>query len=101
MDVVERWVPQARIRKDLFGCLDLVALDGKCICGIQATSGSNVSARVKKIQAEPRAREWLEHGGRIVVMGWSRRKKTGKWEVREVEITASQFSLGEGHELLD
>jgi hypothetical protein len=87
VQVVERWIPQARIRQDLFGFIDLVAMDGKCIYGIQSTSGSNLSARLKKIGAEPRALAFLESGGRILVQGWRKLKKTGRWEVREIEVT--------------
>jgi hypothetical protein len=55
VQVVEKWNAFAKVRVDLFGFIDLVAMDGKCIYGIQSTSGSNLSARLKKIGAEPRA----------------------------------------------
>ncbi len=91
--VVERWIPQARIRQDLFGFIDLVAMDGKCIYGIQSTSGSNLSARLKKIGAEPRALAFVESGGRILVQGWRKLKKTGRWEVREIEVTKEMLCI--------
>lgn len=85
--VVEKWNQWARVRQDLFGFIDLVLIDGTNIIGIQATSGSNTSARVKKIAAEPRAAKWLESGGRIMVHGWRKLKKTKRWECREIEVT--------------
>lgn len=84
--VVERWNAHAKVRHDLFGFIDILALNGESIIGIQATSRSNVSARVKKIQAEPRAMEWLNSGGKCYVWGWGK-MANGRWEVREIEVT--------------
>ncbi len=89
IDVVERWIGGGRIkvRKDLFGCIDLVALDGKPgVLGIQATSGSNASARLKKIHGEcwPAVERWLQAGNRLEVWGW--RKLRGRWEPRITQV---------------
>ena len=84
--IVERWNSFARIRQDLFGFCDIVALGGK-ITAIQVTSGQNVSARVAKIYESPEAREWLESGGLIEVHGWRKLAKTRRWEVRRLSIT--------------
>jgi hypothetical protein len=74
--VVERWIPQANIRKDLFGFIDLVAMNDMRLIAIQATSGSNLSARRKKIinESAANARLWLEHG-EIEVWAWRKLKK--------------------------
>jgi hypothetical protein len=80
--VVERWNPHARIRQDLYGFLDLVALDGEPgLLGIQATSSSNAASRVRKIlELESDApRRWLEAGNRIEVWGW-KKLPNGRWE---------------------
>ena len=85
--VVEKWNPHARIRQDLFGFIDIVAVGNYAITGIQATSTPNMSARVKKIEAEPRSVEWRRAGGRILVIGWSKRGPRGKpkrWTAKEV-----------------
>ena len=50
--VVERWNSFAKIRIDLFGIIDIVALTDKGIVGVQATAGSSHSARLKKIKIE-------------------------------------------------
>jgi hypothetical protein len=71
--VVERWLPRVERRKDLFGCIDLVAVH-RCepgVLGVQATSMSNVSARVRKAQERPELRTWLAAGNRFEVWGWS------------------------------
>lgn len=53
-DVVEKWIPGAKIRRDLFGCLDLLAIvpvNGKFrLLGIQATSASNIASRQTKME---------------------------------------------------
>jgi len=85
--VVERRVPFNNTTVDLFGFIDIVALDGTHTIGIQTTSGANVAARIKKILAEPRHKLWLEAGNEIHVHGWRKVKprgvKVARWEVRE------------------
>ena len=92
-DVVERHV-RSFITKDFLGCIDVIALTPDGFLGIQATSnsGGNHSARVAKIQAEPRAREFVRAGGRIEVWSFAKRGPRGKakrWTLR-VEPVAFQ-----------
>lgn len=90
--VVEKFIPQTRLRKDLFGCIDIVALDGKPgVLGIQATSTSNMSSRLQKICAEctDEMRTWLEAGNRLSVWGWAKRGPAGKrkfWVLKRHDI---------------
>ncbi len=49
VQVVEYWNSFARIRIDLFGFIDIIALKGKEVLAVQTTSASNMSARCKKI----------------------------------------------------
>jgi Holliday junction resolvase-like predicted endonuclease len=75
--VVERWNPHAKIRQDLFGCIDIIAVQGGTVLGVQATSRSNHAARVKKALAEPRLRAWLGAAS-FWVVSW---KKVGRhWD---------------------
>ena len=46
--IVEHWNAFARIRQDLFGFIDLLALKDKEVLAVQTTSASNMSARAKK-----------------------------------------------------
>jgi hypothetical protein len=58
---------------DPLGFMDVLALPhgyGGSLA-IQATTLSNVSARVKKIRALETAAKWLDNGNRIEVWGWS------------------------------
>lgn len=93
--VVERWIHASKIRQDLFGVIDLIALDDKPGClGIQATSTGNMVARINKAKAEPRLRTWLERGNRFVVWGWAKRGPAGKrklWRLREVWLEPSDL----------
>ena len=83
--VVERWNPHARIRQDLFGIFDLLAIRRDEIAGVQVTA-SGVSERISKItdaELTPRVRE---SGMRILIHGW-RKNAAGKWVLREVDIS--------------
>jgi hypothetical protein len=93
--ITEHWNGWAKVRQDLFGFIDIVAVkDGTVgVLAVQTTSGSNTSARVAKIQAEPRASVWLAAGNKIVVHGWRKvgpRGKAKKWECREIPVTQTQ-----------
>lgn len=99
--IVEKWNSYAKIRQDLFGFADLLACSpDRGIIAVQATSADNVSKRIDKIRAEPRADRWLESTGRIWVIGWSKRGARGKrklWTPRIVEILkADEIELDEG-----
>jgi hypothetical protein len=83
VDVVERWIPGANIRKDFCGIGDLIAI-GPGVAVIQTTSDSNVSARVHKI-AESDALPALQRAGvKVFVHGW--KKVKGRWQLRIVEM---------------
>lgn len=90
--VTERWNPFARIRQDLFGFIDVVALHDGYILGIQCTSDSSVSARVKKIRESKYFEPWLRAGGRVEVWGWGKKGARGKrktWTLRTVSMTSA------------
>jgi hypothetical protein len=82
---VESRVPRTNITKDLFGFLDLVALKGGETLGIQVTSASNVSARIKKITNHPNVGIVRDAGWGIEVHGW--RKKKEEWICRVVDLS--------------
>ena len=101
-EVSEKWIaiprhPAKGVRKDLFGFVDVVAVGHGKIMAVQATSGSNVTARVVKIKTECRdaAMEWLKSGGSIRVVGWRKLKKKvdGKnWQPKIVVVTLEDFA---------
>ena len=80
----ETWNAFAKIRQDLFGFVDLVALgDGQTI-GIQTTTGDHAAERVKKIQGHDNLAAVKGAGWSIHVHGW--RKLKDGWQVRVIEI---------------
>lgn len=85
--VVEHWQAFAKIRIDLFGIIDIVALspDGETI-GVQATSLSNVSKRVQKIADAAALAALRRCGWRILVHGWGK-GANGRYRLREVDCS--------------
>jgi hypothetical protein len=84
-EVVERWVPGANIRKDLFGFVDILALrDGETLA-VQATSYTNISARVNKIASLDAVADVRRANWSIWVIGW--RKVNNRWVEKIVDCS--------------
>lgn len=84
--VVERWVPRAKKRIDLFGFCDIVAVHPNVpgTLFVQTTSAAHHADHLAKVCAAPAARGVLEAGNRIWVCTW---KKVGRlWEPRIEEV---------------
>jgi hypothetical protein len=98
VEVVERWIPATRRRKDLFGFIDLVAMSPTHTFGIQATSTSNMSSRVEKILESELARVWVASPTRrLCVIGWRKyaEREAGRlWRPTERIITPTDFGGG-------
>jgi hypothetical protein len=86
--VTERWNPHAKIRQDLFGIIDVLAIKGEDIIAVQATGGDggNVAARVTKMAESDALPHLLRAGIKVYVHGW-RKNAAGKWVLREVELS--------------
>lgn len=87
VEVVEHWNPHARIRQDLFGCVDLIALRGGETLAVQTTSGDNVAARVRKIADNPHLPAMRAAGWTVHVHGWRKSARTRTWELRVVDVS--------------
>jgi hypothetical protein len=85
VEVVERWIPGANIRKDLFGFIDLVALKGDLTLGVQATSYSNMGARIKKIESAELLSQVRRASWHLWVIGW--RKQNNRWTHKVVDLS--------------
>lgn len=83
-EVVEHWNPFARVRKDLFGFIDVLCIRNGVVVGVQCTSYSNISARVKKIKNHENFDAVLASGIMVVVHGW--RKVGGRWEYKIIYL---------------
>ena len=89
-DVVERRLAKTFVTKDLFGCIDIVALEpGITGClGVQCTTVANQAARVAKILDEPRALMWLGTGNRLQVWGWAKKGAKGRRKLWALSVTS-------------
>ena len=97
-----RFVGPFGIRQDLFGFIDIIALDTeKGIVAIQSC-GQSFSAHRKKILEEKslECQEWLKCGGKVELWGWRKLKlkkadgkygKAMRWTPRVEEITMEHF----------
>ena len=87
VQVVEKWNPHARIRQDLFGFIDIVAIRDQETIAVQSTSWTNVSSRVAKIAESPLVGFVRQAGWQIIVHGWRKNTKTGRYEMKEIDIS--------------
>ena len=84
--VVEYFHAFSERRVDLFGIIDIIGAHPDLgILGVQATTGNNHSARVKKARKCP-VGPWLRAGGHLQVWSWSK-KADGKWHPRIENLT--------------
>jgi len=83
--IVEHWNPFARIRQDLWGWADILAIRKDEVLAVQVTA-SAVSDRIKKIEASPALGTVREAGIRIEVHGW-RKNSAGKYVMRIVDLS--------------
>lgn len=111
---VERWIPRAAwgqqrpgedrgppgVRVDLFGCIDVLALDGQPgVLGIQSCAASGLAAHVAKItrtDVATAALAWIAAGNRLQVWAWAKRGPRGSrklWGLTIRPITTADFEL--------
>ncbi len=90
-DVVERWLPRVGVRRDLFHCIDIVAVHPAIegVLGVQCTSKPNLAARVGKVRQQPEVAIWLKASNRIEVWGWH--KRNGRWDAERIEVLAGDL----------
>lgn len=71
-EIVERWNHFARIKQDLFGVFDILALDTthRKIMGIQTTIAAHHAAHLKKMMDAPKLPPWLQAGGEAWLISW-------------------------------
>lgn len=76
--IVERfnsYVGKFGIRQDLFGFIDLIALDpDRGIVGVQCCARSGHAAHRTKILENDIAPEWIKSGGSIEIWSWGKQK---------------------------
>lgn len=83
--IVEHWNPHARIRQDLWGWCDLLAIRKNEVLAVQVTA-SGVAARIKKIEESDTIGMVRDAGIRVEVHG-HRKNSKGKYVMRIVDIS--------------
>lgn len=97
---VQRFIKHIHVTQDAFGfgdylaCKALGAIGGVGPTLVQVTDGSNHSHRREKILSEPRALAWLQSGGLVLLLSFSKKGGRGArklWEPREEWVTEADF----------
>ena len=97
VSVVERYCPFGRVRQDLYGMIDLLAVQKGQTVGIQTTTASNFAARRKKIKEHENLPMLLAAGWKIIIHGW-RKDTKGKWVLKEEIVSQTHlFETTENH----
>lgn len=86
---VERFIPGANIRRDLFGFGDILAIRDNEIATVQSTDGSHLAARVRKIAVHANFPQVCRARIRVLVHGW-RRDASRRWTLREIDMTTTK-----------
>jgi hypothetical protein len=93
-EITEHWNPFARIRKDLFGIVDILCIKADETLAVQTTSYSNVSSRVTKILNSDHFPAMADAGWTVRVHGWKKpTKKVRQWTLRSVDLCAHGVML--------
>lgn len=90
-EIVEKYNSFTRTKNDLLGFVDVLCFGTGEIVGVQTTSYSNLSARLKKIREHENFPIAMAAGMRVIAQGW-RKNKSNRWECREVELTAEDMA---------
>ena len=86
-EVVEKWIPFAKVRKDLWGWCDIIALDPHTceVIAVQTTTKSNMAARATKIRESDITPLVRRCRIKIHVHGWY--KSGNKWLHKLADLT--------------
>jgi hypothetical protein len=90
--VVEKWIPQANVHRDLFGFADVLAVHPgrREFLLVQATTVDHVAHRLAKARGRQELAAWLRAGGKFFVWGWC--QKGGHWQVKQVEVRGEDLA---------
>jgi len=83
--ITERWNAFAKIRQDMFGFIDLLAIKDGEILAVQTTTASNMSARASKIADSEHVGMVRKSGMKIHIHGWI--KNGRKWECKVMDVS--------------
>ena len=84
-EVVEKWNPWKRVRQDLWGWCDILAIRRDEVLAVQVTA-AGVAARIKKIQESDTIAAVRDAGIRVEIHGW-RKNSQGRYVLRVEDIS--------------
>ncbi len=92
--LVERRLPKQFTTVDLFGFIDVVALLPGRVLGIQACgASSDFQNHVRKIDAAPHLKAWLDSGSVLEIWSWRKTRPRGtklvRWKCRRFRLGTS------------
>lgn len=75
-------------RRDLFGFIDMIAMNDAAIVAVQACGATDVTPHLITIQESVLAKKWMQAGGEIRLYAWRKVKlkrggKAVRWKPRE------------------
>lgn len=71
---VDKRIPGTTLARDMFNCIDVLAVGHGVTRAVQCTSHGHVSDRIKKVEASPALSDMRKAGWSIEVWGWRRRE---------------------------
>ena len=81
--IVERWNPWAKVRQDLFGILDLLAISHLGTLGVQVTTMGHKQEHIDKMMAHPNTQRLETAGWEIHLHSWRKLKDGWKVDIKE------------------
>ena len=89
--VVEKWLPQANLRQDVWGFGDVLAAHpgDRVVMLVQVTTIDHVAHRLTKARSKPELAAWLRAGGVFEIHGWVCRG--GRWQVKRVAVQSEDL----------
>lgn len=93
IDTAESYNAFIKRRKDLYHFIDIVGLhlNHTGVLAVQATSKSNLSARVNKAEALDAYHMWLACGNPVEFHGWHKPKH--RWELKLIVVNPPRLFL--------
>lgn len=93
---VDKWIPQIKITKDLFGFADVLAFSGELVILCQATTLDHLNGRIRKAIGIEAAQAWVESKHRALEFhGWY--KVGRRWHVRVKTLRFNRVGVNESH----
>ena len=83
--ITEKWNVFCKIRQDMWGWCDLLAIKENEVLAVQTTSYTNISARVQKITNSDTLGMVRKSNIKVNVHGW--RKVGSRWECKVIDMS--------------